>query len=314
MNLNSQLYLILILAAFGGGMMLVMAGLTPAGENDFRDRRLYQLQKKQLTRDILEPKEQIGSVVLSDYFEKNGTAYFYLGGLWDVDWIPGDMYSGIEIEKILRGKDFTGEEKAFFSQSLGENNLYINADCGVRDPTKKFLQALDQYQKQRFDTVFVDFRFLRETDFSQLIALFNQLSPREKIDLGTVTNPYQRTELKTSGQPFFHADQYVFLVDPSVPESLRSLILIFQSRAGYEIRGAAGEVHDTVCVETEYHIGAEKYRICTDQYIRPAQKGEKGETLPDERLQEMFLRMSEYWYGRRDTQYLVTHLPGWLSQ
>lgn len=313
MNLNSQLYLILILVAVGGGLILVAAGLSPAEVGDFNDRRLYQLQKKQLTRDVLEPEEQIGSVVLSDYFEKSGMSYLYLGGLWDVDWIPGDSYFRSEIESVLRERDFTGKEKTFFSQRLDVNNLYVNVDCGVLDPSKKFLQALDQYQTQSFDTLFVDFRFLRETDFSQLIALFNQLSPREKIDLGTVINPYQRTELKTSGQPFFHADQYVFLVDSVMPESLLSLCLIFESRAGYEIRGAGTEVQDTVCVETEYQIGKEKYRICTDQYIRPSLKGEKKEILPDERLQEMYFRMSEYWYGRRDTQYLVTHLPEWLA-
>jgi|GEM_PF-3598411 len=315
LNLKSYLFLPLVFSACGGILILLTTGISSLSRNDFLELREEQLREKQVNEEILVPVDEIGGISVMDYFDRSGENYVYSGGLYGVDWIPGELYDRSEIEKILNKRGFVEERMEFFSGELGGNNLYINVDLGIGDPAKNYLKSLDQYQKSGFDTIFVDFRFMREENFSQLIALFNQLSPRDKIDLGTVINPYQKAELKTSGQPFFHANQYVFLVNSYIPESLKSLVLPFHYRDGYHILGEMGSVQDTVCIFTNYVILEKQYRICTDQFIPPKMKGEEN-FFPDEGkevLQEMFLQMDRYWYGKKDTQFLMTHLSQWLG-
>lgn len=294
-----------------GIVSLLIIGWEPVTKDEFVNWRLDQLRQKQITDDELSPKIRFGDIVLEDYFRKKGDGYFYLGGLGGTYWNPGEKYQLDEIEKGF--SEYSSErEEAVFSVRTGENNLYVNLDQGGKELTKKYLQALDQYQVSGFDTLFIDFRFMRQFDFSQLIALFNQLGPQEKTFLGTVINPYQEVELKTSGQPFFYANQYVFLVHENLPDPLKGLVGVFGSQDGYRIRGTYLPLQDSVCVYTDYEVEEEFYRICADHFV-PARygtsKGEEVLSVGQDEWQELFSEMEKNWYRVRDTAFMDSYLP-----
>lgn len=315
MNLNSILFIVLVILVSVGITSILIVGWESVAEDEFVIWRMDQLRQKQITDEDILPEIRLGEIVLSDYFRQKNDAYFYLGGLPGTQWTPGQSYRLEEIKEVFLNR-IPEQENFFYAQLLGENSLYINLDRGGKDLTKKYLQTLDQYQISGFDTLFIDFRFMRSIDFSQLIALFNQLGPQEKTFLGTVTNPYEEVELETSGQPFFHADRYVFLVHEDLSDPLKGLIEVFRSQEGYRIRGPLESSQDTICVYTGYEIGDEYYRICADQFV-PAQYGFSKEKVitpaENDAWQEMFLEMEKNWYSSRDTTFMKNHLPLWLG-
>lgn len=316
MILNSQRFSLLVFMVVLTIAGLLFYGIHSMSERDLVAMKKDQLRKKQIIPEELQPIEEVAYLAVKDYFRMEGPSYQYLGGLFDSDLVPDQLYDQPVVHRALQSAASPAEKgEGFYAQSIGRGSLYINVDQGIRDPVKQFLESLDAYQNSQFDTLFIDFRFIREVDFSQLIALFNQLSPREKIKLGTVKSAYRETEIKTSGQPFFNADLYVFLVNSYIPESLKKLIQPFQSRNGYEVWGEIGPVPDKVCVFTKYEIKGDHYRICTEQFYTP-KRGSETTIAPQEvreELQEMFFQINEFWYGRSDSAYMASQLPMWLK-
>jgi len=316
LNLNSIFFISLVVLASAGITTVLLVGWESVTEDEFVDWRLDQLRQKQIMDEQLLPEPQFGGIVVSDYFRVKGDEYIYLGGLPGTPWIPGEGYQQDDIRKLLL--ELTREEEeVFYALRLGKNNLYINLDQGGGNLTKKYLHTLDQYQVSGFDTLFIDFRFMRQYDFAQLIALFNQLSPQEKIFLGTIINPYQEVELETSGQPFFYANQYVLMAHENLSDPLKGLIGIFEAREGYQIRGTYDLSQDTVCVYAGYDIGGKLYRICADQFVPAQYVSVKQEVISPMEVgewQENFLMMEKNWYGVRDTAFIDKHLSLWLRK
>lgn len=281
---------------------------------EYRENQLYERAEEGRKPVLLETENGIS---VSDYFEKSGEGYRYRGGLFFTDFLSGELYGKEELIRELKSAETpAGRFEEYLVLPVGKNNYYVNIDQGKEDPVRGYLKPLDETSVVQIDTLFIDFRFMREMEFSQMIALFNQLAPPRKMDLGTIITPYQSTEIRSGGKPFFEVGLFIFILDEDVPLPVRKLAEPFRYTRGYEVWGDSGGLPDTIPLFTEYTIGEKKYRIETEQFTGPEirKKSPAPVRNPEDRLKQMSRRMETSWYRSRDTAFLSNHLEGWLKR
>ena len=314
---NSKLFLGLIFFLLAAGAGLLIFGVDAVNKADFERYRESQLNER--AEEGREPVlvETESGISVSDYFEKSGERYRYRGGLFFTGFLSGEFYGKEDLAQELKSAETPADRfEEYLVLPTGKNSYYVNIDQGKADPVRGYLKPLDETSAVQIDTLFVDFRFMREVEFSQMIALFNQLAPPRKMNLGTIITPYQSTEIKSGGKPFFDVGLYVFILNEEVPLSVKKLAEPFRYTAGYEIWGNSDELPDTIPLFTEYTIGEKKYRIETEHFTGPEiRKKSPLPTLdPGGELKQMFRRMEISWYQSRDTAFLRNHLENWLKR
>lgn len=270
--------------------------------DDVWQRRVSQLRDVQLNPDQeIRPVLMVGGLPASGYFMETDTGFLYQGGLYDQPWQVGEVYSENEISGA---KPLKAYDSPFFTFPLGKNSFYINIDRGDDGAVRGFLQVMDLQKSEELDTLIIDFRFLRTIEFSSMIRLFNQFAPRGKITFGKIINAHQEEVIKSTGQPFFSVNQTVFLVGPCVPAPVNRLIMSLVEFPTYDIIGKLGDATDTICLYTNYTIGPDTYRICTESWTGDSlyyQDSFSGHEVPDSVRMDMIRKMDEAWYKDQDS-------------
>ncbi len=296
------MFISVVLLSLGGIIWLFFSGSEKVVADDIWRLRISQLSDVQINPDQeIHSSLMVGDLPASGYFTETSVGFLYQGGLYDQPWQVGEIYSEDEISAVKFSKT---HNSPFFTLPFGENNFYINIDRGDDAAVRDFLKAMDLQESEELDTLIIDFRFLRTIEFSSMIRLFNQIAPRGKITFGKIINAHQEEIIKSTGQPFFSVNHTLFLVDPCIPSPVNRLIMSLVEYPSYDFIGALSEASDTVCLYTNYAIGSETYRVCTENWTGDplhSQMSDSGKLIPDSVRMDMIRRMDEAWYKHQDT-------------
>jgi len=301
LKLSSTIYTSVIFLVIATIPALILYGI-----NQVTKEELQSLRKDQIQTARYDPGSEMvalktsGNVVVEDYFVPSGDEYRYLGGLVGGRWEVGKSYPLSDL--IIHQAD--QHDLGIYGQQFGNNNYYVNIDRGDEKTPAQFLRVMDRHQVTEVDSLVLDFRFLRTIEFGSVLRLFNQIAPTRKVVLGTILDKYQEEEILSSGRPFFTSNQTIFLVDEKIPEPVKHLVANLSQYAGYSIAGELGAFSDTVCLSSQYTVGDNLYRICSEKWtsdLTEFQNPGTERSLPDSIRISTLRQMDIAWYKNRDS-------------
>ncbi|HLU94922.1 MAG TPA: hypothetical protein VKZ54_12385 [Membranihabitans sp.] len=301
MKLSSTIYTSVIFLVIATIPALIIYGINRVSEEELQSLRKEQIQAARYDsgRELVALKTS-GDVVLEDYFVPSGYEYRYLGGLTGAPWEVGESYPLSD----LKAHQADQHDFGIYGQQFGDNNYYVNIDRGDEKTPAQFLRVMDRHRVTEVDSLVLDFRFLRTIEFGAVLRLFNQIAPSRKVVLGTILDKYQEEVILSSGRPFFTSIQTIFLVDEKIPDPVKHLVANLSQYTGYSIAGELGPFSDTVCLSSQYTVGDNLYRICSEKWTSDRKEFHNPgseRSLPDSIRISSLRQMDVAWYKNRDS-------------
>ena len=302
MNVFSRVYTVVVSLILVGIAGLLVWSAAQIDDQALEQLRIQQIQAAGVDSTIeYERLWTIDDLVVSDYFETEGSEFRYWGGIAEAPWDVGGTYPA---EALSASYDTEKEVPDFYGLKWGTNDYYVNVDRGDESTVRDFLKTMDGMAASQIDTLILDFRFLRAIHFGSVLRLFNQIAPSQKIVMGKIVDAHQEEEIVSSGRPFFTANQTIFLVDERIPDPVKHLVTNLCQMREYNVRGTLGTVRDSVCLTTQFVINDHKYRVCTEKWTSAS----GGFDLPEsyERVHDSVRirslgQVDVAWYKKRDT-------------